>query len=434
MKKAILLIILFSTFSGQAQLFEKFKEKVTQKTNQKVDEKLDQAAQKTVDTPEEIAKKKKAEKENSNKPKSETTSTTKTETKTESSRGTLDYSKFDFVPGDKVLFEDDFANESTDEIPSHWIVTNGRVEMVKINGEMAMGFLDASPSAYPRVVTGKKIVTDRFTLEFDFLWRHNTKEYFQAIIDGNTAYDKVQVQFANSKEFDQVQNILGDFAKSLDIYSDGRVEFSTFSGSYKMGKIVSGTNDAHEDLCDKWVHVSIAVNEKSLKVYLNSQRILNAPIQSGKVQAFELLGSGSTYEMGAQVFVKNVRVAAGGADPYKTLIASGKFIARGINFDVNKATIKPESMGTLNTIVQMMKEHAELKFEIGGHTDSDGNDASNLKLSQDRADAVKAKLISMGIDAGRFSSKGYGETKPVGSNTTFEGKAENRRVEFVIIK
>ena len=169
-------------------------------------------------------------------------------------------------------------------------------------------------------------------------------------------------------------------------------------------------------------------------IYLNSQRILNAPIQSGKVQAFELLGSGSTYEMGAQVFVKNVRVAAGGADPYKTLIASGKFIARGINFDVNKATIKPESMGTLNTIVQMMKEHAELKFEIGGHTDSDGNDASNLKLSQDRADAVKAKLISMGIDAGRFSSKGYGETKPVGSNTTFEGKAENRRVEFVIIK
>jgi outer membrane protein OmpA-like peptidoglycan-associated protein len=91
-------------------------------------------------------------------------------------------------------------------------------------------------------------------------------------------------------------------------------------------------------------------------------------------------------------------------------------------------------MGALNSIVTIMKEHAELKFEIGGHTDSDGNDATNLKLSQDRCDAVKAILINLGIANERLTSKGYGETKPIGDNTTPEGKASNRRVEFVILK
>jgi outer membrane protein OmpA-like peptidoglycan-associated protein len=82
-------------------------------------------------------------------------------------------------------------------------------------------------------------------------------------------------------------------------------------------------------------------------------------------------------------------------------------------------------------IVQVLKDNPEIKFEVGGHTDSDGADDYNLKLSQQRADAVKDQLIKMGIEAARLSAKGYGETKPISDNTTFEGKANNRRVEFV---
>jgi outer membrane protein OmpA-like peptidoglycan-associated protein len=98
---------------------------------------------------------------------------------------------------------------------------------------------------------------------------------------------------------------------------------------------------------------------------------------------------------------------------------------------VNKATIKPESMGVINSIVQLMKDHPEIKLSVEGHTDSDGDDASNQILSEKRAQAVVAELTKMGVAAVRLTSKGWGETKPVGPNNTAEGKAANRRVEFV---
>lgn len=90
-------------------------------------------------------------------------------------------------------------------------------------------------------------------------------------------------------------------------------------------------------------------------------------------------------------------------------------------------------MGALNEIVKLMKDHADLEFQIDGHTDSDGKADANLKLSQDRADAVKAKLTEMGIDESRLTSKGFGALKPIDKNDSAEGKANNRRVEFVKI-
>lgn len=342
------------------------------------------------------------------------------------------YARFDFLPGDKVLFEDDFLDESVDEIPSHWVVS-GKIEIVKINNELTMGLLDGTPTAYPRLKND--LSPQRFTVEFDYLYRHNTKTWKQAVADGNTGGNRLEIQFANNDDYynrELQDNVLGDFYNNtLIIGAEGIIQFANAKGSYTSGKKIEDLGDTYEDLCDKWVHVSIAVTEKSLKVYLNSERVLNAQITKGRALGFQLSANTSSYEMASQVFIKNVRVAEGGADPYKTLSADGRFIARGINFDVAKATLKPESMGTFNTISAMMKEHTDLKLEIGGHTDASGDDAGNLKLSQERADAVKNKLVSLGVDASRLSTKGYGETQPIGDNNTFEGKAENRRVEFV---
>jgi OOP family OmpA-OmpF porin len=108
-----------------------------------------------------------------------------------------------------------------------------------------------------------------------------------------------------------------------------------------------------------------------------------------------------------------------------------KIITHGINFDVDKATIKPESMGTLNMIVQVMKDNPEIKFEIDGHTDNTGSASHNLALSQQRATAVREQLIKMDVDGSRLTAKGFGDSKPISDNNTLEGKANNRRVEFV---
>lgn len=343
------------------------------------------------------------------------------------------YAKFDFIPGEKVLFDDNFQNESPDEIPSYWEVTGGRVETSIINGEKVLGFLDQNGAANLRL---KKNTTlgNRLTFEFEYLWRNNKSSWIDAYREGVFSGERIYINFGSPDDRYNLSEELGDLYEGIYISHTGEVDFGNFSGKYNMGKLMPETSEIYDDLCDKWVRVSISVTENSLRVYLNAQRVLNAPIKSGKLRNFHIEGDGvSIEENGSQLFVRQVRLAEGGIDPYKTLSIDGKIIARGINFESGKSTLKPESLGALNNIVQMMNAHPELKFEVSGHTDSDGNDASNLNLSTERAIVVKNKLISLGISGDRLTTKGYGETKPISDNTTAEGKANNRRVEFLKI-
>lgn len=175
-----------------------------------------------------------------------------------------------------------------------------------------------------------------------------------------------------------------------------------------------------------WHHVALYVRDNIAKAYINEYRVAASNnMQTGAAK----LAIRTDGRYGFKI--KNFRLAAGGDDKYNKIVTDGKFITHGILFDVNKSTIKPESMGALNEVAKLMKDHADLEFEIDGHTDSDGADEANMQLSQARADAVRKRLIEMGIDEGRLTAKGFGETKPIDENDTAEGKANNRRVEFV---
>lgn len=307
------------------------------------------------------------------------------------------YAKYDFVPGDKIIFEDDLMHEQSEEFPSKWDLVGGQCEIRKLNGENVIALLDGFAAITP-LMSKPNYTPDMFTLEFD-------------VYAKDTEYNFISVKFHGKETETAVPELM------VGLGENG-TRFGSAVGTYP--------NEA--DLLSRWYHVAIAFNVRTVKAYINQHRVLNAPVTEGKPVGITL--ATTAYE-GNEKFLKNIRLAAGGADLYKRVMTDGKYVTRGIKFDVNKATIRPESMGTLNEVARVLREHADLKFSIEGHTDSDGDDAANLKLSQARAEAVKTQLLALGIEAARLTCKGLGETKPVDANTTPLGKANNRRVEFV---
>ena len=115
----------------------------------------------------------------------------------------------------------------------------------------------------------------------------------------------------------------------------------------------------------------------------------------------------------------------------RALQTSGHVALHGILFDTGKAEIKPESKPVLDEVAKLLQSDKTLKLSIDGHTDNVGQPAANLELSQRRAAAVKAALVGRGTDTSRLITQGFGDTKPVGANTTAAGRAQNRRVELV---
>jgi len=126
--------------------------------------------------------------------------------------------------------------------------------------------------------------------------------------------------------------------------------------------------------------------------------------------------------------------ADGCPDEVPKEIARFSGVIEGIYFDTNKATIKDKSIPKLDEALEVLKKFPSLRIEVAGHTDSKGDDADNLKLSQERAAAVKTYFTDRGIDGGRIETRGAGEVEPVESNDTKKGRAKNRRIEFKLLK
>jgi len=110
---------------------------------------------------------------------------------------------------------------------------------------------------------------------------------------------------------------------------------------------------------------------------------------------------------------------------------SGHVAVYGIRFETGKAAILPDSESVLGEIVKLLQQNPDLKLRVEGHTDNQGNAAANQSLSEKRAQAVVAWLTAHGVEAGRLTAKGMGQTKPVEDNSTEDGRAKNRRVELV---
>ena len=127
-----------------------------------------------------------------------------------------------------------------------------------------------------------------------------------------------------------------------------------------------------------------------------------------------------------------VRFAESTPDFSQMISSSGRYVSHGILFDTDSDRLKAESAPAMQGIAKGLETNPNLKLQIEGHTDSVGNAAHNLDLSKRRAEAVKAVLSTQfKVDAARLTTAGLGATKPMDSNDTPQGRAQNRRVEFV---
>ena len=353
---------------------------------------------------------------------------TKRDGSKQNERAASQWNKFDFVPGDEVIFYDQLEGEQLGEFPSKWELIDGEAEIQQVNGENVIAMLNDS-RIMPLIDPMWNYLPDVYTIEFDYyeFYEEDGDDYGRLVFkimpssEHNLTWDLINVNFDNYITKNDHITWKDDSKVIHTVASEDAI--STGEGFTNSNKIESVA-------FNQWHHVSVSVNKRAVKVYFDETRVANIPNYknpNGGFFGFHYYG-GRTEQ---PAYIKNVRFAKGAKPLYDRMMTDGKFITYGITFDVGKAVIKPESMGEINRIVKLMNDNPELKFEVQGHTDNTGNAAKNQTLSEQRAKAIVDKLVEMGIAAGRLSSVGKGQTSPLADNSTDEGRAKNRRVEFV---
>ncbi len=419
MKSKVTLLIttlfLLSGIGAGAQVIDPQKEaekEGTKRVNQKIDKGIDKGFDKLEEGIGKLfgKKKKKDKKRNeaAEQPQPEDLSSAGTpQAQPEEEKGPeLKWAKYDFIPGDKVIFEDNLEGEENGEFPSRWDLNKGNVEIAEFGVDNVIMFREGASSIIPFLKEpSKDYLPDIFTIEFDAYYdiEPHSAKYFLHL------YDQ--------------KNQRGSPLNKINLFPGG------ISG-LKSEKVLPGKQLWYNRDKPFWRHIALGFNVRALKVYYDDERMLNIP-------NLGFNPTGLTIEIintkPVNFFIKNIRIAEGGQKLYDKFLQDGKIVANGIRFDVNKATLKPESMGIINEIAELMKENPDIRFSVEGHTDSDGDEALNQTLSEKRAAAVVSTLTKLGIDSQRLVSKGWGESQPLDNNSTPEGKANNRRVEFVKI-
>ena len=321
----------------------------------------------------------------------------------------LAYAKSDFVPGDEIIFDDPMDREKLGEFPSQWDLLHGNAEVANFNGIKGIFMESPGTELTPLMKNMKNYLPEDFTLEFDF-WVNN-------YLEDNKIHQRYILHFR-----DEAHNRLMNF------YFGGqdniRWEYKTPEGDNRYGDL-----PFKDEKVNSWNHLSVSFNKRAFKAYINGVRVANIP----NMAAPKNLSIDRESWQDHRPAITNIRLSKGAVPLYDRMMSDGKFITYGIIFDVGKSTIKPESMSEINRIVTLMKENPDLKFSVEGHTDSTGAAASNQSLSEARSQAVVDKLAENGIAKDRLKAAGKGQSSPIADNGTDEGRAKNRRVEFVKI-
>lgn len=418
------LIILGITTATYAQfnIKDKVKEKTTSRTETRIDEGIDKGIDKLEEGVGKLFKKNKNKQEEITEEPAETKGNATEDENTTTAKAAPSlkgFSKYDFVPGDKVLYFEDFSQDAIGDFPALW-TTNGGGEVKNVNIDpgnwLHMNKEDAvycytKPIAFP----------ENFIMEFDI------------IPDGDFA-NGYALTFYEDPENAELTDDLYPGKKGVHIsFEEGRWYTKGYNNSIDAGGWIEGESTTKPVVLEQVNHVIIWVQNRRLRIYHQGAKAFDMPTNIHAGTKFNRLRF-SGWSTHSTPYVTNIKITTAAPDTRSKLITEGKLVSYGIYFDVNKDVVKAESFGTLSEIAKTLKENPSVKIKIIGYTDSDGDDTKNLDLSKRRSAAVKSALSTeFGVEGARIETDGKGESEPISPNTTAEGKAKNRRVEFIKI-
>ncbi len=426
----------------KAQLLKNLKNKVVAKTEQKanaevdhkIDQKIDGALENDGNKASTPARPEKVE----SGPTTEDANEPQPESKKLAQNNAAYSSKFDFVPGEQVVYFEEFTDDAIGDFPAKWN-TNGSGEVVSIDGLEGKWLLLRPQSNF--TLNQFLELPDNCTIQFDvmlslpFEWASNPLNFALGDI-------KNPDNFLNTEHYSLNDN--RNITFWLNMHPSNEASNSNGYGSYLMnntstGNLVNEKLDLKNyfvDQVDKLpLKVSIWRQKQRLRVYLNENKVLDLPrILPESMHLNALVWQTLSSQDDNYYFIGNIRIAAGVPDLRNKLLTEGKWFSNGILFGINSDIIKPESYGILKEIATLLEEQPNMNLQIIGHTDSDGDAAANLTLSKKRALAVKNALASdFKIADSRMQVDGKGESEPMAPNTNAINKANNRRVEFIKI-
>jgi OOP family OmpA-OmpF porin len=431
--KFSVLFLLASCSIGVSNLYaqkidvkEKAKIAATNKADRKVDETIDKGLDKLEKGIGGLFKKKDKATETTDKDKNKKTKDADVAVKGQDEPSFSTYNKFDFIPGDKILAFDDFKQDALGDLPAKWNSTGG-AEIVKVNGsDFNWVQLSGADAFFSPQYTAK--MPDNCTVDFDMVVTFNPESNW---------YQRFYIEVISSAKLAAASEKAYMPSNSGISFEMAPKDRAINARSYQKGETLTESAGQFAKLnTKKPIHVSMVRQQQRVKIYFDEKKVFDLPQALAAEPNYYLRFGTFVQDEGdsetTKMYISNLRYAVGKPDMRNKLLTEGKLVTRGILFDSGSAVIKAQSAGVLKEIATVLNENPQLRVKIVGHTDSDGDNAKNLQLSEQRAMAIKTALVNdFNVNEDHLTAEGKGETQPSDVNTTAAGKANNRRVEFI---
>ncbi len=334
-----------------------------------------------------------------------------------------DYSKFDFIRGEKIVYYNDFTHDTLNKFPANWL-SNSPGQIEKLNEYSGNWF---------RLNLGSTTSTDgvllfgtNTTIEFDMIANVGKK--------AKNDNSEIQVYFHSQKR----DETLGDYVPgnggfSFRFIGESVSVFNWKNGDFSTTNYEVPTDELAKNL-NKKVHISIAIKKDTVRLYINQFKVIDLPnvLPEGVPPmdriSFFCNGINSNFSL----LISNLSVETGIADNAAKMKKLGKFATNAVTFIPGSDTITSESYTAIKDIAFVINDTHDTKFKIVGYTDNDGSETANLTLSKKRADAIMKVLVEVfEVNKDIITAEGKGQASPLNNNTTNEEKAINNRFEII---